>query len=120
MFLVGPVYALQVASSSVKYCMVCNNRRSRNGSVGIAASSGLHVKLAALLQPVELYLHSSKHDVTPCCADPAAPTGDVTSLQIRLADVEQCPLVLRPFIGRLYRPWMTDDGDCETVGGMND
>jgi hypothetical protein len=30
--------------------------------------------------------------------------------------VEPSPLLLQPFIGLLYQPWMTDGGDCE----MND
>jgi hypothetical protein len=40
--------------------------------------------------------------------------------------VEPIPLVLRPFIGLLYQPWMVDDDDddedddCEAIGGMND
>jgi hypothetical protein len=36
--------------------------------------------------------------------------------------VEPSPLVLRPIIGLLYRPWMIDDDDddCGAVCGMND
>jgi hypothetical protein len=36
-----------------------------------------------------------------------------------VAVVEQGPLLLRPFIGLLYQPWMIDDDDCGTTGGMN-
>jgi hypothetical protein len=31
------------------------------------------------------------------------------------------PLLLRPFIGLLYQPWMIDDGDdCGTIRGKNE
>jgi hypothetical protein len=35
------------------------------------------------------------------------------------AGVEPSPLVLRPFIGLLYQPWMIDGVDCGAVSGMN-
>jgi hypothetical protein len=34
--------------------------------------------------------------------------------------LEQSPLLLRPFIGLLYKHWMTDGDDCGAVSGMND
>jgi hypothetical protein len=34
--------------------------------------------------------------------------------------VEPSPLLLRPFIGLLYQPWMMTDGDdCGAISGMN-
>jgi hypothetical protein len=40
--------------------------------------------------------------------------------KIVLAGVERSPLLLEPFIGLLYQPWMIDDDDCGAIGGMND
>jgi hypothetical protein len=37
-----------------------------------------------------------------------------------LARVEPSPLVLRPFVGLLYHPWMTDNDNCGAVAGMNE
>jgi hypothetical protein len=34
--------------------------------------------------------------------------------------VEPSPLLLRPFIGPLYQPWMIDGYDCGAIGGMYD
>jgi hypothetical protein len=34
--------------------------------------------------------------------------------------VEPSPLLLLPFIGLLYQPWMIDDDDCGAIIGMND
>jgi hypothetical protein len=34
--------------------------------------------------------------------------------------VELSPLLLQPFIGPLYQPWMLDGDDCGTISGMND
>jgi hypothetical protein len=34
--------------------------------------------------------------------------------------VQASPLELRPFIGLLYQPSMTDGDDCGVVGRMND
>jgi hypothetical protein len=34
--------------------------------------------------------------------------------------METSPLLLRPFIGLLYQPWMTDDDDFGAIGAMND
>jgi hypothetical protein len=34
--------------------------------------------------------------------------------------VQQSPLLLRPFIGLLYRPWMIDCERCGAVSGMNE
>jgi hypothetical protein len=37
-----------------------------------------------------------------------------------LAEVEPSPLVMRPFIGFLYQPWIIDDyDDSAAIGGMN-
>jgi hypothetical protein len=36
------------------------------------------------------------------------------------AIVEPDPLLLRPFIGLLYQPWMIDGDDCGAIGGMNE
>jgi hypothetical protein len=36
------------------------------------------------------------------------------------AGVEPSPLLLRPFIGLLYQPWMVDGDDCGAVSGMNE
>jgi hypothetical protein len=36
------------------------------------------------------------------------------------AGVELSPLLLRPFIGLLYQPWMRDGDDCGAVSGMNE
>jgi hypothetical protein len=33
--------------------------------------------------------------------------------------VEPSPLLLQPFIGLLYRPWMIDSVDCGAISGMN-
>jgi hypothetical protein len=37
-------------------------------------------------------------------------------------EVEPSPLLLRPFVGLLYQPWMIhdDDDDDDAVSGMND
>jgi hypothetical protein len=34
--------------------------------------------------------------------------------------VEQSPLLLRPFIGLLYQPWMVDGDGCVAVSGRNE
>jgi hypothetical protein len=34
--------------------------------------------------------------------------------------VEPNPLLLRPFIGLLYQPWMIDGDDCGAVGGLDE
>jgi hypothetical protein len=34
--------------------------------------------------------------------------------------VDPSPLLLLPFIGLLYQPWMIDGDDCGAVGGMNE
>jgi hypothetical protein len=34
--------------------------------------------------------------------------------------VEPNTLLLRPFIGLLYRPWTIDSDDCGAIGEMND
>jgi hypothetical protein len=36
-----------------------------------------------------------------------------------VAVVEPSPLLLRPFIGLLYLPWMIDGDECGTISGMN-
>jgi hypothetical protein len=36
------------------------------------------------------------------------------------AGVEPSPLLLRPFIGPLYQPWMTDGDDCGAIGEINE
>jgi hypothetical protein len=36
------------------------------------------------------------------------------------AGVEPSPLLLRPFIGLLYQPWMIHDDDCGAIGEMNE
>jgi hypothetical protein len=36
------------------------------------------------------------------------------------AGVEPSPLLLRPFTGLLYQPWMTDGDDCGAISGMNE
>jgi hypothetical protein len=36
------------------------------------------------------------------------------------ATVEPSPILLRPFIGLLYQPWVICDDDCGAVDGMND
>jgi hypothetical protein len=33
--------------------------------------------------------------------------------------VEPRPLLLRPFIGLLYQPWVTDGDDCGAISGTN-
>jgi hypothetical protein len=33
-------------------------------------------------------------------------------------EVEPSPLLLPPFIGLLYQPWMTDGEDCGAIGGV--
>jgi hypothetical protein len=39
---------------------------------------------------------------------------------IYCAGVEPSPLLLWPFIGLLYQPWMIDGDDCVAVSGMNE
>jgi hypothetical protein len=34
--------------------------------------------------------------------------------------VEPSPLLLGPFTGLLYQPWMIDDDDCGAISGMNE
>jgi hypothetical protein len=34
--------------------------------------------------------------------------------------VELSPLLLRPFTGLLYRPWMIDGDDCGAISGLNE
>jgi hypothetical protein len=34
--------------------------------------------------------------------------------------VEPSALLLRPFIGILYQPWMIDGDDCGAISGMNE
>jgi hypothetical protein len=36
------------------------------------------------------------------------------------AEVQPRALLLRPFIGLLYQPWMVDGDDCGAIGGMNE
>jgi hypothetical protein len=36
------------------------------------------------------------------------------------AGVEPSLLLLRPFIGLLYQPWMIDGDDCGAISGMNE
>jgi hypothetical protein len=36
------------------------------------------------------------------------------------AGTEPSRLLLRPFVGLFYRPWMIDGDDCEAISGMND
>jgi hypothetical protein len=33
--------------------------------------------------------------------------------------VEPSPLLLRPFIGPFYQPWIIDDDDCGPISAMN-
>jgi hypothetical protein len=37
-----------------------------------------------------------------------------------LAGAEPSPLLLRPFIGELYHPWMIDGDDCGVISEMNE
>jgi hypothetical protein len=41
-------------------------------------------------------------------------------MNILLAGVEPTPLVLRPFIGLFYLPWMINDYGCVATDGIND
>jgi hypothetical protein len=41
-------------------------------------------------------------------------------LYIHGAGVDPSPLLLRPFIGLLYQPWMIDRDDCGAISGMNE
>jgi hypothetical protein len=34
--------------------------------------------------------------------------------------VEPSPLLLWPYIGILYQPWMVDGDDCRVIGRMNE
>jgi hypothetical protein len=34
--------------------------------------------------------------------------------------VKPYPLLLRPFIGLLYQPWMIDGDNCDAISGMNE
>jgi hypothetical protein len=36
------------------------------------------------------------------------------------AGVEPSPLLLLPFTGLLYQPWMIDSDDCGAISGMNE
>jgi hypothetical protein len=36
------------------------------------------------------------------------------------AAVEPSPLLLQPFIGLLYQPWLIDGDDCGAIGGVNE
>jgi hypothetical protein len=36
------------------------------------------------------------------------------------AGVEPSPLLLRPLIGLLYKPWITDGDNCGEISGMNE
>jgi hypothetical protein len=35
-------------------------------------------------------------------------------------EVQPSALLLRPFDGPLYQPWMTDGDDCGAISGMNE
>jgi hypothetical protein len=41
-------------------------------------------------------------------------------LSIYVAGVEPSPLILRPFIGLFYQPWVMDGDDCAAISGMNE
>jgi hypothetical protein len=34
--------------------------------------------------------------------------------------MEPSPLLLLPFIGLFYHPWIIDDDDCGAISGMNE
>jgi hypothetical protein len=36
------------------------------------------------------------------------------------AGVEPSPLLLQPFIGLLYQPWLIDGDDCRAISGINE
>jgi hypothetical protein len=43
-----------------------------------------------------------------------------TDLFVHRIDDAEPILLLRPFTGPLYQPWMTDGDDCGAIGGINE